>query len=225
MPSAARKAFTENLNDIDLLIDYYQAAQALYDDDPKEPLPKGADVVLRSAIVMIVTYWESYVEDIVSEALRHIVNEVDDPNKLPKNLKKLIAKELHADKNELAAWKLCGDGWREVVMNRLPDLKESRDRRFNTPKTVQTKEFVASALGIPDITAAWKIDDKSPAKTGEYLDRLVAVRGKIAHRGKLKTKVTIKTVKHFQEFAKKLVTKTGGRINTEVRKMAGSGLW
>jgi hypothetical protein len=226
MASNSRKIFDQNLSDIDQLIQYYQTVESLYQKQRKA-LPTGADVVLRSAWVLLVTYWEAYLEDIASEALEHLVKQIVDPDKLPKELKKIIAKELIADKNDLAVWALAANGWRTIIQNRLPKIQESRNRSFNTPKSAQTRDFFCNALGIKDITTSWVIGGKKPEEVCKILDRLVELRGQIAHRGKLTEgkKVNVKGVEILKKWIKRLVAKTGGRINTELKNSTGVPLW
>ncbi|MBI5817816.1 MAG: hypothetical protein HZA88_02425 [Verrucomicrobia bacterium] len=224
MPSNARKNYDQNLDDIHQLIDYYEAVEELYRLD-KDPLPDGADVVLRSAIVLLVTYWEAYIEDIASEAIEHIIKHVTDPTKLPKELKKLVAKEIKEDVNELAVWGLAGDGWRSLIQQRLSRFSETRNRNFNTPKSAQTRDFFRKAIGIDDITSSWTFDEVKAEVICERLDKIIEIRGLIAHRGKLSQPVDKEHVKTFTYWMKKLVGTTGGRINSEVKKMTGVPLW
>ena len=225
MASQARKTFDENHQDIENLLSYYGVSKQLHEEFPEDGMMDGADVVLRSSIVLLVTYWEAYLEDIVTEAIKHIVEHVKDPVKIPKELKKTIIRELGADKNELALWKLAGDGWRDCIKSRLAQLKESRNRSFNTPKSTQTQIFIHSALGIGDITKTWDFQNRDAKTNSKYLDTLVELRGQIAHRGKIKNKITDESVKALSLFVKELVSKTGGSINTEVKKISGAPLW
>jgi len=224
MPSAARKAFDANLADIEQLIDYHNTAEAIL-KETQQDLPAGADVLLRAAIVLLITYWEAYLEDIVSEALEHLLTHTQDPNSLPTELKKAVAREIKTHNHELSPWMLAGPAWRQTIKSRLPKLQESRNRSFNTPKSMQTKDFICAALGIADITKAWNVDSNSPETNRQKLDKLVEIRGRIAHRGKLPKPVTLAVVKAATQFVRKLVAKTGGAINSELKKVTGKGLW
>lgn len=224
MPSNARLAFEQNLEDINNLLRYYEMVGTMFREQEVET-PSGADVVLRSAIVMLVTYWEAYVEDIVSEGVAHVVKHASDPNKLPKDLRKVITTELKADKDELAVWQLAGDGWRGLATKRLAGLCETRNRSFNSPKGNQTKKFFCESLGIPDITKAWQMGIYNSEKFCATLEDFVELRGEIAHRGKIKNKVTVEYVKLMIEFIQILVGKTGELVNIEIQKSCGTPLW
>lgn len=230
MASKARGAFEDNIQDITRLLEYYKAAEALTKASTESvALPEGSDVVLRSAVVLLVTYWETYIEDIVSEGVSHLVTHVSDPDKLPKELKKIIAKELKQDQNDIAVWQLAGDGWRPLISSHLEKFKESRNRNFNTPKSIQTREFVRTALGIDDITKSWKITVDKTDSTSEMcckmLDSIIEVRGKIAHRGKLSKPINKTSVSTLASIIKQIVGKTGGAINTHVKQITNVPLW
>lgn len=225
MPSNARKAFDENLVDIEHLLDFYRIAETLYEEDPPEDFPKNTDVVLRSAIVLLITYWEAYIEDITSEAIINISKHIKEPDALPKDLKKSILKELESESNELAMWNLTGDGWRNLLTSRLESMRIARNRSFNTPKSQATRDFISSTIGIPDITQSWSLQGMSPQEACNALDALIEIRGKIAHRGRITERITIDSVEKSTSFIKKLVSKTGGEINKTVEQLTGTPLW
>ena len=63
--------------------------------------------------------------------------------------------------------------------------------------------------------------DKASAK----LDKYVALRGDVAHRGKAAKSVHKSDVEGFIEHVKFLVRKTGGRVHSTVTKATGKKLW
>ena len=128
--------------------------------------------------------------------------------------------------HELEVWKLSDGGWRKYLQDHLMELKEQRDRRLNTPKTSQIDELFKSALGIEDISKNWRWAKKMTAKRArEKLDRYVSLRGAIAHRGKHETSVTKTNVSDYFEFVNSLVGRTGGQVNSHVKKVTGKSLW
>ena len=101
MPSKARKALDENLKDVDALLNIHAtkggtAAGRRY----------GLEVLNKSAIVLITSYWEAYCEDIAEEGVECIVTHATTADALPTEIKKVVAKELKGDNNELAVWRI-----------------------------------------------------------------------------------------------------------------------
>jgi hypothetical protein len=224
MASKSRKRFDESAADIDTLIDLYEAMVALSKAEGK-PIDEGVEVLFRSAVVLMVSHWEAYVEDICSEALEHLVNRMKGASKLPKQIKQQVARDLKAEKNEIAIWQLADDGWKAYLRDRLLIHKEARDRSFNTPRAQSTADFVKMVLGIEDIRTSWTLEGSSPEAVAKKLDALVEVRGQIAHRGRVGSKLDRAFISDHIAFLRKVVSKTGGAINAHLKHITGKGLW
>ena len=229
MPSLARKSFDDNSKDIKRLLNVWSEFEGLAKEVPKEgdatEIPATRIVFLKSIIVLLISYWEAYLEDIAGEALKHIIQNVKDSNELPKELKKAITKELEKEPDELAVWKLCGDNWRNLCLDRFQTLTEQRNRNFNSPKSYLTNEFIQKSIGLENITKKWKTDMLDSEQCNKKLDDLIELRGAIAHRGKVTRTLTMKSVTEDVEFIKKLVASTGGAINSFVKKITKISLW
>ena len=224
MPSNAWKKFDENADDIDHLIDLYQTMVSLSEHDGEE-LSEGFEVLFRSAVVLMVSHWEAYVEDICGEALDHLVSHVDDPGKLPRELKKQVAKEIKSLQDESAIWQLANQGWKKYVRDRMAAFKQQRDRSFNTPKAQNTAEFIKQTLGIENIRDSWNFDGKGSTAVAEQLDNLIEIRGEIAHRGRIRQKLDADFITGQAKFLRRLVAKTGGRINKHIKQVTGAPLF
>lgn len=219
MATAARRAFDENCRDIKLLFSF----------DPVGP--KGGksiertEVLNKSAVVLITAFWEAYCEDLAAEAIDHLVRHASTPEELSKQLRKLVADELKSARNELAVWKLAGDGWREVLTRRLEEMRVERNRGLNTPKTVNINDFFEKAVGIQKISDAWHWQGMTAEQAARKLDRYVTLRGDIAHRGVASKSISRRTATNFLDHATTLVKKTGGRVNSVMKERTGVGIW
>ncbi len=224
MPSQARKNFDSNFEDIEHLIGMVKGMRIL-DETDGENSDAEVNVLYRSAVVLMISHWEAYIEDICAEALSHIVEETTDPDKLPKEIRKKVGKEIKSTNNDIEAWKLAADGWKVFLKQREAKYFEERNRSFNTPKPEQTNMFVENVIGLKNITNSWKFDDVSAEENAERLKKLVELRGQIAHRGNLNHELTEDWLVEEVKFLKKIVSKTGGKINGHVKKSVGTGLW
>lgn len=224
MPSQARRKFDENAADIEILVDVYEAMELLWKDEPEE-FPEGSEVLFRSAAVLLVSHWEAYIEDICSEALDHLVQNAKDSSHLPKAIKQQVANEVRDSKDVLEVWKVADGGWKEYLRSRLRGMKEGRDRGFNTPKAEPTKLFVRNTVGIDDVTKSWILKELDASSCIRKLDALIAVRGEIAHRGRIKERLDKDYIMEHVAFLRGLVAKTGGAINAHLKKHTGRPLW
>lgn len=224
MPSQARQNFDVNFEDIESLIDISNGMLSL-DESDGESSEFEINVLYRSALVLMISHWEAYIEDICSEALTHIIENIDNPDELPKEIKKSVAKEINESVNKIEVWKLAGNGWKDYLKQREMVYTKDRNRVFNTPKPIQTNEFIEKVLGLKNITNSWNIDNSSSKDCCDRLVTLVELRGQIAHRGKLEHEVTKDWLLGEVHFIRKIVAKTGGEINSHVMKIVGTGLW
>jgi hypothetical protein len=221
MPSKAKKMFDENAGDIKRLLELHE--------EKGGTLPgrrRGLEVLNKSAIVLITSFWEAYCEDIAAEGLQHIVNQGTSSDSLPKEIKQIIAKELKADPNELSVWSLCGDGWKHILKTRLDRLQEQRNKKLNTPKTQNIDELLLHSMGLSSVSSSWKWATKmTVTRSREKLDKYATLRGEIAHRGIAAKTVTKALVEDYFDFIKQLVSKTDSSVNTHVVKITGKPLW
>lgn len=220
MASKARRVFDENADDIDRLLEIHRDLGG----DARGRRFR-LEVLNKSAIVLITSFWEAYCEDLAAEVLEHIVKHARSAQSLSNEIKKIVAKELTGDPNQLAVWNLSDDGWRKVLQDRLLKLQEQRNRSLNTPKSENIDELFLKALGIEQIskTWAWRRMNSDQART--KLDRYVTQRGEIAHRGRAAHGCSKANVEDYLAFIKRLVAKTGGCANSYVRTITGNPLW
>ena|ERR1700722_3056591 len=104
-------------------------------------------------------------------------------------------------------------------------MNETRARSLNTPKSENIKVFFRNALGIEDISDTWKWEKISSDQAATTLDKYVALRGDIAHRGAGRQSVTKLQVCEFLGHVKQLVRKTGKRVSKCVKEATGKELW
>lgn len=207
--------------DIDRLIDLHSSSGGV-----KKGRRYGLEVLNKSAIVLICAFWEAYCEDLAAEALEHIVKNAKSADVLPTELRKAILKYLESDKDELAKWKIAGDGWRLVAKERFVELKEARDRKLNTPKADQIDKLFLDAIGLKTVSQNWRWSPRlTIAGARTRLDQFVTLRGSIAHRGSSSGAVTKAHVTDFRDFAKNLASRTGGGVNKFVFQSVGKKLW
>ena len=221
MGSKARKRFDDNAVDIERLLELHVESGGT-----SPGRRRGLEVLNKSAIVLITSFWEAYCEDIAAEGLENIVKHGASSDSLPKEIKQSIAKELKSDLNELAVWSLCGDGWKEVLKNRLERLQEQRNKRLNAPRTQNIDDLFLQALGLSSVSSSWRWAKKMTAtRAREKLDKYITLRGEIAHRGVAAKSVTKAQVEDYFDFIKGLVAKTDGAVNYHARKVTGRLLW
>jgi hypothetical protein len=181
----------------------------------------GMEVLNKLALVLVCAIWEAYCEDLADEALTQVLARSADYSALPKVLRKSIAKELKEDRDEGSPWKLAGTGWKTYVHGRLPILKQRREFDFNTPKAARVEKFFEDAVGISNITDAWHWKHVSVDFARRKLDRLVTLRGSIAHRGSAGQRVKKEDAAGYLEHVIRLVMATDEKVGDELHRITG----
>jgi hypothetical protein len=220
MPNKARIAFDKNVEDIDKLLELHAAEGG---DQPGRRY--GLEVLNKSAIVLITSFWESYCEDLAEEALEVIVQNAPNADVLPKEIKKVIAKALKEDKNELAIWDISDGKWRDVLRNNFVSLKAERNKTFATPKSFNVNDLFESAVGLPNMSSNWKWPKMTTTQAAKKLNDFVSKRGDIAHRGSSTSTVKKSEVIAYLKHVKTLAAKTGGAVKKHVKMITGQDLW
>ncbi len=184
----------------------------------------GLEVLNKSAVVLICSFWEAFCEDLAAEALEHLVGHTTDPERLPVRLRRKVAEELKADLDELAVWRLAADAWRPVLKARLADFQEERNRQLNTPKAGPVDDLFDHTLGLERISDSWAWSGCTVEHARRNLDRYVSLRGDIAHRGQAGTSVHKSTVVKFSNHTRRLVNVTEMRVIEWVDETTGQSL-
>jgi hypothetical protein len=220
MTSNAKASFVKNCEDIDELQQIFADVTAA---SPGRRRRLGA--VHRSAIVLLTAFWEAFCEDIAAEALQHLVAHAPDAQALPLELRKQVAREITDDKNNLAAWRLAGDGWRSVLVSRLERLQEARNRKLNTPKTRQINDLFREVLGIEKISECWHWTTMDEQRAAQKLDEYITIRHEVAHRGQSADRVWQYDVNEYYNHVWRLVERTAAEIAGILAGATGVSPW
>lgn len=189
MPSQAFSEFRKNILDTDKLI---EAHATLNNSSPGK---KGLGHITRSGIVMLCATWELYIESLLLESLKILLQRKDDPKDLPPIAKKSLSRLVKEDKHELKPIELAGFGWRQTFYNYA---KKETDL-LHTPKSEKLDVLYKRYLGLENFSSLWT----TPASD---LDQFVSKRGDIAHRGRQASYIKIGELKSDREIILTLVT-------------------
>ena len=115
------------------------------------------EVIKRSSVILIVTAWESFVEDMLGLHINHRLNNAKSPDGISKAFNTvantwyiaIINKhENHPKPDEFKKW--TGDNWKELIREKLQEDLIS----LNTPKSKNISDLSKRYLGV-DITQRW----------------------------------------------------------------------
>ncbi|BCJ65652.1 HEPN domain-containing protein [Polymorphospora rubra] len=212
MPSNATLVFEKLEQDVNALL-------TLHTGCGSPGRPKGDNrPLLRSALVVLVTAWENYVEQVLSEATDHVIPTIAaDPTLLSPFLREAVA-----NKAEKSVWAVIGDGWLDVARKRL----NHEIGTFNNAASRQVNDLTRKVLGIESILDAVNWQQYDAMKAQAELTALVNdIRGEIVHRGTTPSSLHLAGVKSWQSFMNNLVRCFDEALAEAVAMRYGSRPW
>ncbi|MBD2111278.1 MULTISPECIES: HEPN domain-containing protein [Cyanophyceae] len=184
-----------------------------------------ADVLNRSAIILISACWEAYIEDVSVESFDFLLSQSDDPSFIPSKVKALVSRELMSQKDERKIWELAGSGWKSVLRNHKDVAQDKWITSFNTPKSKQVRALFSDLLGISDITSNWTWNDTTVETVCAELDHYISVRGDIAHRVRHEETVHKTWGKSFLAHVTKLVDRIDEALYEHLLSLGKNEPW
>src|SRR2546422_11022276 len=110
MPSKAKQRFDQNKKDIDEL---WRILQTVAGEGVGRK--HGVDVLNRAAIVFVTACWESFIEDLATEAFDFMLSKVLSADKIPAKVRDHATKPLFDQKDSRKVWDIADAGWRAVL--------------------------------------------------------------------------------------------------------------
>lgn len=98
-------------------------------------------VLNKSAIVLLTASWEYYVEDLVREAFKFLLDNAEDHTAFPFSVLAKASKEIKNDKDDRRVWQLAGDGWKSILENYKNTILEKEIDYFHVPRPENIDEL------------------------------------------------------------------------------------
>jgi hypothetical protein len=139
-------------------------------------------ILNKSGIVLAVSCWEAFVEDLASHAFDCLLDGAATPTVFPRRVLTLASKELRESQDARRVWELADIGWRDVLKAHKEEMLRRSVGRLNTPRPRQVDDLFGDLLGIHSFSSAWRWHNVANDRIKESLEDLVTLRGEIAHR-------------------------------------------
>lgn len=220
MPSNAKTKFDENKRDVDQLWAIHQEVAG-----QGQGRKHGVDVLNRAAIVFITACWESFVEDLVTEAFDYIMTHVPNAQAVPSKVRDLATKSIFDQKDSRKVWDIADSGWRGLLIAHKDNALQKWVGKLNTPKTLQVNELFSDLLGIARASANWHWQGMSQAQAERKLDEYITIRGNIAHRTEHDETVYRNWSTDYLNHVESLVEKTEAAVSAHLFSTTGNRPW
>jgi hypothetical protein len=172
----------------------------------------GVEVLHKSAIVLLVACWEAFIEDLASAAFDFALNNAKSYSTFPPRVLIAASKTLKADPDERAIWQLAGGGWITVMKSHKDRILKRYIYRFSSPSPDNIDSLFEQLLGISSVSSHWHWPRMSSESARKNLERLINLRGSIAHRVAASRKIYKQTVKDYSSFVNHLALVTHNRV-------------
>lgn len=185
----------------------------------------GVEILNKSALVLLVACWESFVEDVAAVGFEFLLKEATTPDIFPASVLTLSAKLLREDDDHRKIWQLAGDGWKSVLIAHKDNVLKEYAGKLNTPRPKQVSELFEKMVGLRGLSNQWKWHGMSVSQACKKLDSLVTTRGEIAHRVRAGKYVRKEYVQQTADFIQRLAAITSNRVSQHIQKQVGKEPW
>ena len=185
----------------------------------------NVEVLNKSAIILLVACWESFIEDVAETAFSILLGRARKHDLFSARVLTDAAKSLKESKDERAIWKLAGDGWKTVLKDHKATLFEKFTGKLNTPRPSQVDALYESLLGMKSPSFHWHWQHTTADNARRKLDDLIELRGSIAHRVKASRKIGKIDVRDYIDFINRIASITSNAVRSFVLEKTGKESW
>lgn len=176
----------------------------------------GVEVLNKSAIVLLVACWESFIETLATSAFDALHKQARTPDVFPKKVLAVAGKALKQDPNDAQIWKLAGSGWHGILLAHRDEVLERYVGKLNTPKPEQIESLFKDLIGMSSITDCWSYPGMFAKKAKKKLTDLVVLRGDIAHKVTTKQSVKKADVEYYSGFIGRIAGLSSNHVGSFV---------
>ena len=170
---------------------------------------KSVTALSMSAMVLITACWESYLETLLLETFKFLLN---NHVEIPKNLKKSIGLKIMNSKDGSFAWKFIKDDWKDSLV----DYVEKEINNFSSPSAKKVDKLFEKILDLSDLSKSWSWQGGN--NEINKLDEFLSTRNEIAH-GEINVDVGKKDAEQYLNHVEKLVGKTEEKVKSHIEEL------
>lgn len=184
----------------------------------------NVQVLNKSAIVLLLACWEAYIEDLAENSFNFMLSKAGTPHAFPGHV---LASAAKAVKNDIDIWQIANSGWKDIMETHKESILEKYTVRgaFNTPSQKNIDTLFSNLIGFTSMSKKWHWTGMSLENSKNKLEKLIELRGNIAHRVQSSSKVSKANVKDSKEFILRLAVISNNRIINFLKDKIGKEPW
>ena len=174
------------------------------------------EVLNKSGVVLLVACWEAFIEDLAFAAFDAMLAHATDHMIFPAEVLTRASSDLKNSLDGREVWKLAGAGWKSVLQAHREHVLKEYVGKLNTPKPKQVDALFSALIGMSSVSHGWSWHKMSSGTAVDKLNRLVELRGSIAHRVAAAESVHKATVEDHVRFIYRISVQTSNRTRAFV---------
>ncbi|MDE2773172.1 MAG: HEPN domain-containing protein [Gemmatimonadota bacterium] len=204
----------------------------VFEEINARPGPNTKYSLLNGALVLLVSSWEVYCEDVCLQAAKEIQSrpslrfaQLDE--RLQKDLIQYAGKQYTGKQDPLSEkLAMLPDGrWRQLLLDRLNDyLPEFNTPKFSRNRGKDLNDLFRHILGIRSMSTALEDFVEENGLSG-HLDAVVTLRGEIAHTGDAESRLSPRILRQHTESFIEAAAAVDSIIYQEFRNNLGFAPW
>ena len=203
--------FEKNISDVKRLLEIHKILTG-----PGRGYRKNVEVLNKSCTVLLVACWEAFLEELATKAFDYMINNSKDCFIFPNKVLTTASEELKKDSDSTKIWLLAGMGWKKVLEQHKDKTLKKFIERFNTPSPEKIKYLFHNLIGLSDVTQFWYWKGMSIKQANAKLDKLVKLRGEIAHKVQTPNAVDKACVYDYMKFIYRISVKCHNNISNYI---------
>lgn len=185
----------------------------------------GVEVLNKSAIVLLVACWESYVEELARISFEVLMDRADTHDIFPSKFLTMASSSRRKSENETLVWQLAGDGWRKVLTEHKDKMLSQHVDSFRNPSASNIDDLFHSVIGLKAVSKDWHWHKVNATQASEKLNRLIVLRGQIAHSVITDSRVRKSLVNNYSHFIKRLAAMLSNSVTSYINDRCGYKPW
>jgi hypothetical protein len=214
------KSFLENREEVKRLLNIHIKVAGT-NRGPKTEV----QVLHKSAIVLLTACWESYIETIITDSFDFLLANAETPNVFPNSVLIKATKDIRSDKDERKVWLLAADGWKKVLNDYKNNVLKKEIDYFHVPRPENIDEIFSKTIGFEKVSKQWTWKGQTNSDSIKTLNKLINLRGEIAHKIIATAKINKADVIYFLNFINNLTVCTSNAVNNYIKERVGTYPW
>jgi len=182
-------------------------------------------VLNKSAIVLTVACWESYIEGLAIQAFDFLLKSARNPSTFPDKVLTVASRDLRSDHDARKIWVLAGDGWRAILEGHKAAVLKEFVGGLNTPRPKQVDAMFECLLGMHSLSTLWRWRGMPNNRAKDQLEDLITLRGEIAHNVRTSRYVQKVRVERAITLVQNLAVVSSNRVRSYVSERTGATPW